>query len=94
MKIIYQFTLNTNSYHVLITNFYMNSAGLNLQVICQNIHLFSTDTFSSVIKQAFGRMCYLGQTKSYAKVEGTFQVGLARKNQAKALLSLILEFVR
>ncbi|RLL94475.1 hypothetical protein CFD26_102070 [Aspergillus turcosus] len=73
----------------------VNAAGLNLQQLCRNVHLFSEGTSKSVVKQAIERVCRLGQQKVVLvydyHVEKSFDITLVLRNKLKAIPGLVVE---
>ncbi|KAE8357873.1 P-loop containing nucleoside triphosphate hydrolase protein [Aspergillus caelatus] len=94
-RLIDEFTMQEDKCMVLISTFSISSAGLNLQKLCRNAHLFSPPTSQSIANQAIGRVCRLGQTKIVLiyeyLAEKTFQCWLRRRGVNKALPGIITE---
>ena len=56
------FTREFNSCKVLVCSYSINSTGLNLQNLCQNIHLFSPGMSKLITDQAIGHVCRISQS--------------------------------
>ncbi|KAE8164621.1 SNF2 family N-terminal domain-containing protein [Aspergillus tamarii] len=80
---------------VLINSFSVNSAGLNLQNQCRNVHLFSPTISKSIRNQAIGRSCRLGQSRIVLVYEyivnDSFNTYLQDRGDRKAMAGLIIE---
>jgi hypothetical protein len=74
---------------VLVMSYLVNSAGLNLQRLCRNVHLFSVAMTRATADQAIGRVSRVGQTRCVLvydyRVPGTFQISLSNRATEKAL---------
>lgn len=93
--LIHKFTTERERCMVLIYSYSVNAAGLNLQSLCRNVHLFSEGTSKSVVNQAIGRVCRLGQKKAVLvydyQVEKSFDMTLVLKNKIKAIPALVAQ---
>jgi hypothetical protein len=80
---------------VLICIYSINLAGLNLQLLCYNVHLFTPVTLAAVHDQAIGQVCHIGQWNIVIvydyHVPGTFNVYLVNYNRNKAIPGIITE---
>lgn len=74
---------------ILIMSYMVNSATLNLQRFCRNVHLFSVDLARAIVKQAIGRVSKVDQTNTPQvldyRVPDSFQVILTNRDTEKAL---------
>ncbi|OJJ67010.1 hypothetical protein ASPBRDRAFT_137160 [Aspergillus brasiliensis CBS 101740] len=74
-------------------SYLVSSAGLNLQNLCHNVHLFSPATSKAVKDQSVGRALRVGQTRTVFVYEycvpNTFNVYLAERSMQKALPGLV-----
>lgn len=94
-SLINEFTTERDKCMVLICSYSINAAGLNLQQLCRNVHLFSEGTSKSVVNQAIGRVCRLGQQHVVLvydyQVEKSFDMTLVLRNKMKAIPGLVAE---
>jgi hypothetical protein len=94
-KLLCQFTKEHDKCMVLICTYSVNSAGLNLQSLCHNVHLFMPATSALVHDQAIGRVCRIGQQNIVIvydyHVPGTFNVYLVNRNRNKAIPGIVTE---
>jgi hypothetical protein len=94
-KLLRQFIKEHKKCIVLICIYSVNLAGLNLQSLCHNVHLFTPVTLAAVYNQAIGQVCYIGQQNIVIVydyyVPGTFNVYLVNCNRNKAILGIIME---
>jgi hypothetical protein len=94
-SLIHEFTTERDKCMALVCSFSVNAAGLNLQQLCRNVHLFSEGTSKSVVDQAIGRVCRLGQQKVVLvydyQVEKSFDMTLVLRNKIKAIPALVAQ---
>ena len=90
-----QFTRDPLSCTVLICSYNVNAAGLNLQNLCRNVHLFSPAMSKSIVDQAIGRVCCIGQRRPVLvyeyNLESRFTSMLAMRNKLKSIPGLVAE---
>lgn len=93
--LIKQFTWDAASCSVLVCSYGVNAAGLNLQNMCQNIHLYSPRMSKSVVDQAIGRVSRLGQTQIVLvyeyQLDNKFNLMLVKWNKLKAIPGLVAD---
>ncbi|PWY66464.1 putative DNA repair helicase rad5,16, partial [Aspergillus heteromorphus CBS 117.55] len=91
--IVKSFTRDPDKCMVLVMSYLVSSAGLNLQNLCRNLHLFSPATSKAVKDQSVGRALRVGQTRTVFVYEycvpKTFNVYLAERSMQKALPGLV-----
>ncbi|GKZ61541.1 hypothetical protein AnigIFM49718_008260 [Aspergillus niger] len=89
------FNTHRDSYMILIMSYLVNSAGLNLQRFCRNVHLFSVALARAIIEQAIGRVNRVGQTQVVQvfdyRVPDTFQISLNNRASQKALPGVLTD---
>jgi superfamily II DNA/RNA helicase len=56
-SLIYEFITERDKCVVLVCSYSVNAAGLNLQQLSWNVHLFSEGTLKSIVDQAISRVC-------------------------------------
>lgn len=80
---------------VLVCSYSVNSAGLNLQHLCRNVHLFETALSEAIMMQAIGRVRRIGQrriVKVYDyRVPDSFNARQVEKALEKSVPGLIAE---
>lgn len=90
-----RFTREPNSCKVLVCSYNVNSAGLNLQNLCRNVHLFSPGMSKSITDQAIGRVCRIGQSRMVLVYEyqlrNRFTSMLLMRNKLKSIPGLVAE---
>ncbi|KAB8238080.1 uncharacterized protein BDW43DRAFT_321183 [Aspergillus alliaceus] len=95
INLIERYTQKHDECMVLVSEYNVNAAGLNLQSSCQNVHLLSVGLFKSVVNQAIGRVSRLGQeriTFVYEYRPGkSFDQVLVHRSEIKALPGLIVD---
>ncbi|PYI11513.1 putative DNA repair helicase rad5,16 [Aspergillus sclerotiicarbonarius CBS 121057] len=96
--LLYRFTEIPDKCMVLVCNYMLNTAGLNLQSLCRNVHLFSVGLSKSLVNQAIGRVSRLGQKRPVFvheyRIKGGFDDELARLSDRKAIPGIIAELSR
>ncbi|KAF5854714.1 hypothetical protein ETB97_000849, partial [Aspergillus alliaceus] len=94
-QIISDFTTERTKCMVLICSYGVNSAGLNLQTLCRNVHLFSPALSKATRDQAIGRTCRLGQDRIVLvydySVDESFNEYMLSRTKNKAIASLMIE---
>ncbi|PYH93072.1 hypothetical protein BO71DRAFT_431285 [Aspergillus ellipticus CBS 707.79] len=80
---------------VLVMLYMVNSAGLNLQKMCRNVHLFSVALNLATTEQAIGRtnrcgQAFVVQVFDY-RVPDTFQISLSKRATQKALPAILTD---
>lgn len=92
-RIVKRFIRDPNDCMVLVMSYLISSAGLNLQAMCRNVHLFSPATSKAITDQAIGRALRVGQNRTVFvyeyQVPNTFNIYLAERNLTKALPGLV-----
>ncbi|WEW58547.1 hypothetical protein PRK78_004015 [Emydomyces testavorans] len=93
-----RFDRDRSSCPVLVCSYSVNPAGLNLQHLCQNVHLFDTAGSQSITEQAIGRVWRLGQVRqvkvySY-NVPDSFNSRQMQKMMEERIPGLIMELNR
>lgn len=93
--LIQRFTTLRDECMVLVCNYSIGSAGLNLQGLCRNVHIFNPGLSSSIADQAIGRVWRLGQERVVLVYEyrlaGTFNMELVERNKLKSIPGLVAE---
>ncbi|KAM5448074.1 hypothetical protein MaudCBS49596_005660, partial [Microsporum audouinii] len=97
-ELVREFCTSSTSAMVLVCSYSVNSAGMNLQAKCRNIHLFDTAMSEAITRQAIGRCARLGQTrivKVYEyRVPRSFNIRQVTNNVQKAIPGMIAELNR
>lgn len=96
--LVQRFTRERQLCPVLVCSYGVNAAGLNLQNLCRNVHLFSTGMSKSVVDQAVGRVCRIGQQRIVLvyeyRLENSFNTVLISRNKLKSIPGLIAEMAQ
>lgn len=94
-NLIKDFNTNRDSTMVLVCSYSVNSAGMNLQGMCRNVHLFDTTSAESATAQAIGRVYRLSQVRMVRiyeyKVPDSFNIKQINRNIKKAIPGLVAE---
>lgn len=94
-ELIKSFNESRTEVMVLVCSYSVNSAGLNLQHMCRNVHLFETALSEAIMMQAVGRVRRIGQqriVKIYDyRVPKSFNERQAAKILEKSLPGLVAE---
>lgn len=95
MNLVERFTQEHDECMVLICEYKVNAAGLNLQNLCRNVHLLSMGLSKSVVNQAIGRVSRLGQERMTFvyeyRLQSSFDDDLVSRNERKALPGLVAD---
>ncbi|RAL01276.1 putative DNA repair helicase rad5,16 [Aspergillus ibericus CBS 121593] len=96
--LLYKFTEIPDKCMVLVCNYMLNTAGLNLQSLCRNVHLFSVGLSKSLVNQAIGRVSRIGQKRPVFvydyRIKGEFDDTLANLSARKSIPGIIAELSR
>lgn len=94
-QMINLFIHDTEKVRVLISSYSVNSAVLNLQNLCRNVHLLSPATSSAILDQAIGRICRFGQRHVVLvydyQVQKTINTVILNRNNSKALPFIVMD---
>lgn len=92
------FNLFADRCMVLICTYGINLTGVNLQAMCRNVHLFDAAMSQSVVDQAIGRVCRLGQSRTTLiyeyKLDKSCLTDIQSRSQIQAAPGLVTEIAR
>lgn len=97
-SLVQRFTRDPKSCMVLVCTYSVSSAGLNLQNLCRNVHIFSCPPNRSAVEQAIGRNARIGQDRVVLVYEyqllNSFDMELVQRNKQKFIPGFIAEMSR